>query len=40
MENIRIPIREMGYEVNWIHLAQDSNQWRALANMVMDLWIP
>jgi hypothetical protein len=23
--------------VDWIHLAQDSDQWRALVNMVMNL---
>jgi hypothetical protein len=31
-------MREMGYEgVNWIHLAQDRVQWRALLNTVMNL---
>jgi hypothetical protein len=23
--------------VDWIHMAQDRNQWRALVNMVMNL---
>jgi hypothetical protein len=26
--------------LDWIHLAQDSDQWRALVNMVMKLWVP
>jgi hypothetical protein len=26
--------------VDWIHLAQDRNQWRALVNTVMNLPVP
>jgi hypothetical protein len=34
-------LREMGREVlDWIHLAQDTDQWRALVNTVMNLWVP
>jgi hypothetical protein len=30
-DNIRINLREIGYGiVDWIHLAQDRNQWRLL----------
>jgi hypothetical protein len=37
-DNIRIDIREIVWEgVDWIHLAQDSDQWRAVVNTVMDL---
>jgi hypothetical protein len=25
--------------VDWIHLAQDRNQWRALVNTAMNLWV-
>jgi hypothetical protein len=34
-------LSEIGWEdVDWIHLAQDSDQWQALANMVMYLGVP
>jgi hypothetical protein len=34
-------IREIGWDgVDWIDLAQDSDQWRALVNTVMNLRIP
>jgi hypothetical protein len=26
--------------VDWIHLAQDKDQWEALVNTVMNLWVP
>jgi len=25
---------------DWIHLAQDKAEWRALVNAVMNFWIP
>jgi hypothetical protein len=32
-DNIKMDLREIGGEgVNWIHLAQDRDQWRALQN--------
>jgi hypothetical protein len=40
-DNIRIDIREIGWEVlDWIHLAQDWDQWPALLNMITNLWAP
>jgi hypothetical protein len=40
-DNIRMDLREIGLEgVDWIHLAQDRNQWWALVNMVMSLQVP
>jgi hypothetical protein len=31
-------LREMGwYGMDWIHLAQDRDKWKALVNMVMNL---
>jgi hypothetical protein len=39
--NIRISLWEVGWEgVDWIHLAQDRDQWRAVVNTVMKLWVP
>jgi len=26
--------------VDWICLAEDRDQWRAVVNMMMNLWIP
>jgi hypothetical protein len=39
-DNIRIDLGEIGWEsVDWIHLAQDREQWRALVNTIMNLWL-
>jgi hypothetical protein len=39
--NIRMDLREIGWEsVNWFHLSQDRDQWLAVLNMVMNLWVP
>jgi hypothetical protein len=41
VENIKIHLREIGWSGNdWIDLAQDRDQWRALVNMVMNVWVP
>jgi hypothetical protein len=33
--------REIGWGgMDWIDLAQDRDQWRALVNTVMNLWVP
>jgi hypothetical protein len=32
--------REIGWDdMDWIDLTQDRDQWRALVNMVMNLWV-
>jgi hypothetical protein len=39
--NIRMDLREIRWGgMEWIDLAQDRGQWRALVNMVMKLWVP
>jgi hypothetical protein len=39
--NIKIDLKEIGWDdMDWINLAQDRNQWRALVNTVMDLRVP
>jgi hypothetical protein len=37
-DNIRMDVRKIGREgVDWIHLAQERNQWQVLMNMIMNL---
>jgi hypothetical protein len=38
VNNIKIDLREVGLDgTDWIDLAQDRDQWRALVNTVMNL---
>jgi hypothetical protein len=40
-DNIRMDLREIGIdETSWIELAQDTVQWWAFVNMVMNLGVP
>jgi hypothetical protein len=40
-DNIKMDLREIGFgNVDWIHLAQDRDRWRALVNTVMNLQVP
>jgi hypothetical protein len=34
-------LKEIGWEsVDWIHLAQDRDKWRAVVNTVMSIHVP
>jgi hypothetical protein len=40
-DNIKIDLMEIGFgDVDWIHLAQDRDRWRAFVNTVMSLRVP
>jgi hypothetical protein len=41
LDNIKIDLRGIGWDgMDWIDLAQDREQWRAVMNMVMNLRLP
>jgi hypothetical protein len=41
VDNIILDLREIGWDgMDWIELAQDRDQWRALVNTVMNLLVP
>jgi hypothetical protein len=41
VDSIKMDLREIEWGgTDWIDLAQDSDQWRALVNMVMNIRVP
>jgi hypothetical protein len=41
VDNIKMDLRETEWDgVDWINMAQDKDQWRALMNMVLSLRVP
>jgi hypothetical protein len=40
-DNIKIDVRELGLGgMDWTDLARNREQWKALVNMVVNLWAP
>jgi hypothetical protein len=41
VDNVKMYLREIGWDGrDWIELAYDRNQWRAVVNTVMNLRVP
>jgi hypothetical protein len=41
VDNIKMDLREIGWDgVDWIDMAQDRDQWRALVITVLNLRVP
>jgi hypothetical protein len=41
VDNTKVDLREIGWDgMDWIDLAKDRDQWRALVNAVMNLRVP
>jgi hypothetical protein len=41
VNNIKLDLGEIGWDgMDWINLAQDRDQWRALVSTGMNLWFP
>jgi hypothetical protein len=41
VNNTKMDLREIGWgDMDWIYLAEDRDQWRALENLLMDLLGP
>jgi hypothetical protein len=41
VDDIKMDLREIGWNVvDWIDMAQDRDQWRALVNTILNLRVP
>ena len=39
-DNIRMNLHDVAWGMNWFFLAQEWDRWRAVVNVVMNLWVP
>jgi hypothetical protein len=39
MDNNEMNVWKMGWDMEWIDLAQDRDIWRVLLNAVMNFWV-
>jgi hypothetical protein len=39
-ENIKMHLQDVGWDMDWIELAQYRDRWRVLVNAVMNLLVP
>jgi hypothetical protein len=40
-DDVKMGLKEIGWEcVDWVHLAEESKQWQAVVNMVVNLQVP
>jgi hypothetical protein len=41
LDSVKMDLKDIGWDgMDWIDLARDSDQWRALVNTVMNLRVP
>jgi hypothetical protein len=41
VENIKMDLREIGWDgVDWMDMAEDRDQWRALLSTILNLRVP
>jgi hypothetical protein len=39
-DNIKMHLTEVGGGMDWVNLAQERDNWRAIMNAVMNFWVP